>query len=365
MLSPVLGKSLVLYAVKREHACRSIAGVLSADEVRQSARALARLQRPSGMIPWFPGGHCDPWNHVETAMALDVAGFHAEASPPTAGWSTPSCPTAAGRTTTCPTAASRRRSSTPTSCAYIATGVWHHWLCTWDRAFVETCGRPSSGRSMGARACARADGLVLWAVEADDTRPWDYALLTGSSSIAHALSCGARLGRRPRSPTARLGACGADDDRRRSSTRPEAFEPKDRWAMDWYYPVLTRRDGRRGRQGPARRRLVDVRDGRPGHPLRQRRAVGHRRRDRRDRASPSPRSATSTPPPICSRWTRPHRRDDGSYWTGIVYPTASGSARVPVRGATPTPRAAVILAADAITGAAPGGRRSSPPPLFD
>ena len=28
------------------------------------------------MIPWFPGGHCDPWNHVETTMALDVAGFH-------------------------------------------------------------------------------------------------------------------------------------------------------------------------------------------------------------------------------------------------------------------------------------------------
>ena len=21
-------------------------------------------------------------------------------------------------------------------------------------------------------------------------------------------------------------------------TEPEAFEPKDRWAMDWYYPVL-------------------------------------------------------------------------------------------------------------------------------
>ena len=31
------------------------------------------------MIPWFPDGHCDPWNHVETAMALDVAGLHAEA----------------------------------------------------------------------------------------------------------------------------------------------------------------------------------------------------------------------------------------------------------------------------------------------
>ena len=29
------------------------------------------MQRPDGMIPWFEGGHCDPWNHVEAAMALD------------------------------------------------------------------------------------------------------------------------------------------------------------------------------------------------------------------------------------------------------------------------------------------------------
>ena len=26
------------------------------------------------MIPWFDGGHADPWNHVEAAMALDVGG---------------------------------------------------------------------------------------------------------------------------------------------------------------------------------------------------------------------------------------------------------------------------------------------------
>ena len=54
-------------------------GVLSRDQVIASGEHLASLQTTSGMIPWFPGGHCDPWNHVESAMALDVAGFHAEA----------------------------------------------------------------------------------------------------------------------------------------------------------------------------------------------------------------------------------------------------------------------------------------------
>ena len=47
----------------------------------------------------------------------------------------------------------------------------------------------------------RSDGLALWAVEEDD-RPWDYALLTGTSSIQHALRCGAVL----------AGFCGEDAD---------------------------------------------------------------------------------------------------------------------------------------------------------
>ena len=51
--------------------------VLSSEEICLTAQSIASLQLPSGMIPWFVGGHCDPWNHVETAMALDVAGPYA------------------------------------------------------------------------------------------------------------------------------------------------------------------------------------------------------------------------------------------------------------------------------------------------
>ena len=54
-------------------------GVITADEVAASAGHLVSLQRPSGMIPWFANGHCDPWNHVESAMALDISGRAAEA----------------------------------------------------------------------------------------------------------------------------------------------------------------------------------------------------------------------------------------------------------------------------------------------
>ncbi|HLY82468.1 MAG TPA: hypothetical protein VKQ71_05755, partial [Acidimicrobiales bacterium] len=52
---------------------------MTAAEVAATADWIASVQLPSGMIPWFPGGHADPWNHVEAAMALGLAGRRAEA----------------------------------------------------------------------------------------------------------------------------------------------------------------------------------------------------------------------------------------------------------------------------------------------
>ncbi|MFM7872962.1 MAG: prenyltransferase, partial [Actinomycetota bacterium] len=57
----------------------NVEGVLSAEEVYQTALTIAALQLDNGMIPWFDDGHCDPWNHVETAIALDIAGLHRHA----------------------------------------------------------------------------------------------------------------------------------------------------------------------------------------------------------------------------------------------------------------------------------------------
>ena len=96
VLSPVIGKSIVVYlrspgratvapvprARRRRRVsdaprlarCRGCPGVLSSGEVAASGGHLAALQRPDGMVPWFDGGHCDPWNHVEAAMALSVCG---------------------------------------------------------------------------------------------------------------------------------------------------------------------------------------------------------------------------------------------------------------------------------------------------
>jgi hypothetical protein len=54
-------------------------------------------------------------------------------------------------------------------------------------------------------------------------------------------------------------------------------------------------------------------------------------------------------------WTMPHRRDDGAYWTGIVYPSDPDKTMVhfPADEYSAYTAAAIIMAADAISGGSP------------
>ena len=168
-------------------------GVLSAAEVRVSAEHLASLQLRSGMIPWFPGGHCDPWNHVESAMALDVAGLHSPAAAAYQWLADTQRPDGSWHNYYRADGTVEEDKLDTNVCAYIATGAWHHWCCTRDRGFIEQLW-PTVDRALAwVLSLRRPDGLALWAVEADGSRPWDYALLTGTSSIQHALRCGRAL----------------------------------------------------------------------------------------------------------------------------------------------------------------------------
>lgn len=48
-------------------------------ELKPTVDYLLALQRENGEIPWFEGGHTDPWNHTEAAMGLSIAGEYAAA----------------------------------------------------------------------------------------------------------------------------------------------------------------------------------------------------------------------------------------------------------------------------------------------
>ncbi|MGW5873484.1 hypothetical protein ACWFRL_22100, partial [Streptomyces diastaticus] len=55
-------------------------GVLTEQQARATVAGLLSVQRADGAIPWFRGHHLDPWDHTETAMALDAAGEHEAAA---------------------------------------------------------------------------------------------------------------------------------------------------------------------------------------------------------------------------------------------------------------------------------------------
>src|SRR5947199_9281304 len=60
--------------VRRDHLLPDVDGIITAAELVETVDAIAAVQLPDGNIPWFPGGHTDPWNMVEAAMALDLGG---------------------------------------------------------------------------------------------------------------------------------------------------------------------------------------------------------------------------------------------------------------------------------------------------
>ena len=326
--------------------------VISADEVVISAEHLASLQTASGMIPWLPGGHCDPWNHVESAMALDVARLHqpaeqayewlADIQRPDGSWHNYYLSDGDRDM------AVEDDKLDTNVCAYVATGVWHHWRCTQDRGFVDNMW-PMVERALDwVLDQRRENGLVLWAVEADGTRTWDYALLTGSSSIQHSLRCGAAVGLATGSPRPDWIEA-ADRMCTLIEHAPLAFQPKTRWAMDWYYPVLTGViDG-----DVAKSRLADG----WGTFAMEGRGIRCVYDEPWITASETAEAALAyaaigdfaTATDLLA-WTRSHRRDDGSYWTGLVYPD---SIVFPADEHTSYTAAAVILAADAIAGASP------------
>jgi MMP endo-(1,4)-3-O-methyl-alpha-D-mannosidase len=330
-----------------------VEGVLTADEVAATADTIARLQLPCGMIPWFPDGHCDPWNHVETAMALSVTGHLAEAERayewlmqmqrPDGSWFNYYVADA--------DAIVVEDAKLDTNvCAYVATGVWHHWLVTRDLGFVEALW-PTVRRALDWVLGMQTErGEIVWAREVHEL-PWQYALLTGSSSIWHALGCGLRLAdligmERPRWQLAHtvLG--------RVIRTMPHAFEPKDRWAMDWYYPVLCGVLG----DDAAERRLASLWDTFVMPSLGVRCVSEEPWVTAAETAECAIAHAAvgylSTGTKLLA-WTRAHRHEDGSYWTGLVYPDR---VHFPGGERTAYTAAAVIIAADAIgaTSAASG-----------
>ena len=321
-----------------------VAGLLSRTDADRTADTIAACQLPSGLIPRFDGGVTDPWNHVEAAMALAVAGRRSEAEA-AYGWlaraqrhdgSWHQYYTAAGVD---------QDKLDANTIAYVAAGVWHHWLRFGDAGFLAEMW-PVVQRALDfVLALQTPRGEILWARHADGT-PWPFALLTGSSSISHSLRCGLAVAHQvgQERPSWELALARLVHTVRYRGH--EAFAPKDRWAMDWYYPVLAGvLRGAEARARLASRRGVFVHEGEGVRCVSNQDwvttaetcecAMAHLAAGDRDAAL------------LLFEWAQRLREPDGSYLTGRAFPS---NVSYPDRERTTYSAAAVLLAADALAG---------------
>jgi hypothetical protein len=217
-------------------------GVLTAEQAAVTVAGILAVQRPDGAIPWFRGHHLDPWDHVEAAMALDAAGEHAAAAlayrwlsgqqNEDGSWYASYQDPGPDGGPTVP----RDRDRETNFCAYAAVGVWHHYLATGDDGFLDGMWPVVHAAVEFVLALQQPGGQIGWKREADGT-PVGDALLTGCSSMYHALRCALAIAEEREEPQPDWElAAGAL--RHAIGAHPERFLDKSRYSMDWYYPVL-------------------------------------------------------------------------------------------------------------------------------
>ena len=207
------------------------------ENLEQTAAAIATRQRPDGRLPWHTEQHTDPWNHVEGAMGLALGGRLSDAQ----------------RAFEWLVGAQRRDGSWAQSyawngsvespdadtnmCAYVAVGAWHYYLLTGDRGFLEWMW-PVAERAIDYVLDHQAPGgEIAWMHHADGTID-RRALLTASSSIFMSVRCAVAIAEEMQEERpdweVSIGLLA-----HAIRNRPDAFWPKPRWSMDWYYPILT------------------------------------------------------------------------------------------------------------------------------
>lgn len=216
-------------------------GLFPQEFFRATVEFLLREQLADGAIPWFSGGHVDPWNHVEAAMGLSIGG-EVEAAARAYRWLAENqLPDGSWWAAYCNGEIHNRERRETNFVAYVAAGVWHHYLITGDATFVKEMW-PTVVKAIDfVVALQTPHGEIHWAVDSNGVAMED-ALVTGCSSIHKSLECAYNL-------SVVVGEPRQDwlDARHKLGhalrNRPERFdrtwESKSRYSMDWFYPVLS------------------------------------------------------------------------------------------------------------------------------
>lgn len=208
-------------------------------DLKQSADFIAAIQHKDGAIPWYGGGKLDPWDHTEAAMALSVAGHWREAEQAYLWLAQQQLTDGSWYAHYLLGEASDALRET-NFVAYIATGVWHHYLVTGSRSFLADlfpCVELAIDFVLQQQS---THGEIAWAVGPDGVAE-DDALVTACASVLRSIDCAIRaadiLGHKRNhwlAASSRLRDALINKPLRFDRT----WESKARFSMDWYYPVL-------------------------------------------------------------------------------------------------------------------------------
>ncbi len=209
--------------------------MLRAADIAETAAAIALVQQDDGGIPWAVGEHIDVWNHVEGAMALLVGGEVAAAEA-AYEW----CRAGQRADGSWPMKIIVDRvedaSGDTNMSAYVAVGIWHHWLLRRDAVFVRRFW-PVVRRALDFVASMQLPfGGIAWSRQGDGKVNED-GLLAGSASIYHALRAGMALADLVGEPQPAWELV-AGRLRHALEVHRDLFLDKSEFSMDWYYPVL-------------------------------------------------------------------------------------------------------------------------------
>ncbi|HWD24833.1 MAG TPA: hypothetical protein VG368_05175, partial [Acidimicrobiales bacterium] len=314
--------------------------VLSAGEIESTAAWIASVQRGDGLIPWTTMGTADPWNHVESAMALDVAGRHLEARRAyeyLLGRQRPDGAFAADLN-----APDGGRVDTNTV-AYLAVGLFHHLISTGDDHFARAAFPSLDDAISYVLRHQLPGGAIAWNIDPgpDVAR---RALVAGSSSIAMSLRAGARFAACVGSPVEKWAAAAATVAAAVVNRTSEFFDNAV-FAMDWYYPVLS--GALRGEQALEH---LDVDACNFVTPFGVRCRSDARWVTTAETAETAIAYAIAGDRASATRLLATlgdKRRPSGAYLTGLVYPERS---EFPIGEETTYSAAAVVLAADLLSG---------------
>ena len=148
---------------------------------------IAGLQRENGDIPWYAGGKTDPWDLVESAMGLNIGGFHDQAMAALEWLASLQNENGSWYSSYMNSVPEDRTTESHMAC-YPAVGLFHQFLIKGDKADLEKFWSTMSKGIAFALDLQAVTGEIYWA-KSPEGKVDPMSLLSGSSSIFMSLKC--------------------------------------------------------------------------------------------------------------------------------------------------------------------------------